>query len=103
LSERAGVFENRGEAREGSQDIRWTGFDVLRLAMGVAYAVRDELALELQLDCAIGSFRHVRTASFVSYPGTGGTGFGFDADLREDTRKPYVVFGLSLAARGFLP
>jgi hypothetical protein len=104
LYELAGVLENRTEVREGSQDIRWTGIDTLRLAVGSAYALRDELAIEVQLDCAMGSFRHVRTASS---PGAAnldpGTSIGFEADVRDDAHKAYVIFGLTLAVRGFLP
>ena len=52
--ERLGITEPHTTAGDGDHDIRWTGIDTLRLAVGGAYALRDELALEVKLDCAIG-------------------------------------------------
>lgn len=103
LLDAAEATENRTEVSDGSRAIRWTGVDRFRSAVGVAYAVRDELALELQLDWAIGDMRHVRTASFVTATLNPGTHMGYEADVREDARRTYVIVGLSLAIRGFLP
>ena len=96
-----GMTTNRKPADDASSDIRWTGIDALRLAVGGAYALRDELAIELQLDCALGSFRHVETSQGLN-TSLGSTPSGYAVDLREETRKAYVIFGLSLTIRGFL-
>jgi hypothetical protein len=97
-----GKTTNRVPADDASSDIRWTGVDALRLAFGGAYAIRDELAIELQIDCAMGSFRHVETSQGLNANLDPNSPKGYAVDLRDDARKAYVIFGLSLTIRGFL-
>jgi hypothetical protein len=100
--EQAGLGENRTGASDASSDITWTGMDNLRLAVGGAYEVHPQLSFELSLNCAFGSFRHVETSQTLVANLDPNNPTGFALDLREDTRKGYVIFGLALSVRGSL-